>query len=150
MNVVANNAEELGMSEVEEQTGEFCTQAIKEVHLYMEQAKYKYKLQLIVECKQMFGGMYNTSEMERLQKLIKKYRRKVSELDSKIISLQLSKGETASKLLNLGLNREKYNEMLNWIEEGIEFETTPMSLEQIKWAYNLTEKKDDERLKCIM
>lgn len=76
MNVVANYAEELDMREVEKQTGDFCVNAISEVHLHMEKAKYKYKLQLIVECRQMFGLIHSVAEKKQLQNLITKYRKK--------------------------------------------------------------------------
>lgn len=62
---------------------------------------------------------------------------------------QLSKGEIAARMLFLNFNKEKYNEMITTLEECIEFETTPFTLEQIKSAYNLTEKVD-ERLECIL
>lgn len=139
MNNVTSFVEEIESSEIEEQIANFVDTSASEVHLHMIKAKYAYKLQFVIECKETFGKMYLPSEMEYLQKIIKKYKRKVREYDLKIVSSQLSKGIVASKIVDLNLNKDEFIDMIVVFEDMVKFETTPLTIDQIKQAYNLTE-----------
>ncbi|WP_339218943.1 hypothetical protein [Paenibacillus sp. FSL H8-0332] len=139
MNNITLDGDQYVSNVINETLYEFIKNAVGEVHLQMEKAKIMHKLELLIEYQQMFIEMFDPSELETIEKTMKKYRKRISTLDSEIITYHLLRGIDSKNIL--GLDKSEFLDMLNTIEECMEFETSPMTLEQVKSAYNLIEKE---------
>ncbi|ETT77501.1 hypothetical protein C173_03259 [Paenibacillus sp. FSL R7-277] len=143
MNNITLDGEQYVSNDIDETLYDFIKNAVGEVHLQMEKAKVMHKLKLVIEYQQMFIKMFDPSELETIEKTIKKYRKRISTIDSQIIDYHLLRGMNSINILDL--DKTNFLDMINTIEECIECETTPMTLEQVKSGYNLIEINEIDR-----
>lgn len=89
MNNITLDGDQYVSNVINETLYEFIKNAVGEVHLQMEKAKIMHKLELLIEYQQMFIEMFDPSELETIEKTMKKYRKRISTLDSEIITYHL-------------------------------------------------------------